>query len=121
METAIECVNAAITPFLYRDLTKLVIQYYGDYKAGDRIYLLKGKYWTKGVGYTNVPCFYWIADFYPEEEMLSVVPMNFVLVEDKQWEPRFRFGVDANIDFVTFCDLNLAPRKFKKEEPIPVH
>jgi len=121
METAIERVKAAAEPFLYRDLTNLVVQYYGDYKAGDRIYLLKGKYWEKGVAYERVPCFYWVADFYPEEEMLSVVPMRFVLAEGKRWEPRFRFGIDANLDYVTFCDLNLAPKKFKKEEPLPVH
>lgn len=124
MDACIDCATLSLTSFLVKDLICLVIGYFGEYKTGDQIYVKKGLFRKWGISYKNFPTFFWIAGYFPKEEMLLVVSMLTEVVPDKYFPsgpfkakpreilvPKFRFGCLS--PHQSFCDVYLCPEKVK--------
>jgi hypothetical protein len=131
MDACISTATLALAPFLVKELIPLVIEYFGDYKTGDQIYVKKGLFRKWGISYKNFPLFFWVAGYYPEEEMLRVISMlteigpgkwipsgPFVSKPREVLIPQFRFGCVAAHD--SFIDIYVCPEKLKSGGHIEV-
>lgn len=130
MDACISTATLALAPFLVKDLISLVIDYFGDYKTGDIIYVKKGLFRKFGISYKNYPLFFWVADYFPQEEMLRVVSLftennadwrvksSDPLLPSGRLMPKFRFGCLALHDL--FFDVYVCPKKLKSGDHIEV-